>query len=662
MWSDLQVVLFVGLSIGVSSYSFAEVQTEQMLRPIEVRAKKGQAKSIEVSEIGTESLDVDPNSHPSLTQVLQNSSSIYAAEGGTTGAPHIILRSQDPQENRYFLEGVPLTDAQFNADAIAVLPFQSIARIDLYPDGVPVGLATDGLGGAIDFHLAEVTEPQFTIKSGSYGYLELTGKSFLSGEKGSVVLNGIRSNEDFIYYDNGGTPFNPSAGTLKRREHNKFYRLGVVPKFVIYRSDRSSIQYFGINSFRKLDIPGTIQVPMNGNLIQAFHLSALTGEHWLTNRLKNKNILYARINDEEYQTENKTKSPSSLGSNKTLDRGLGLRGQFQWYHFHPVALENTFAANFEIYQLKPLKDNGQRVTHQRWDIPLSLSLSFPIDDWTFKPAVISQLVIYQGQIEKRYGLSSPRLAIDRDRLFNIKGLKWENTIGRYYRAPSMLEINGTVVGISASPDLMPETAYKASTGLSLLLNPTLSWLSELKLSYCFAVALSKNLITYLQNSQNSQVATNVGESFLESHETNLQANLFKLGFSQLGMAFVTTKNFSELPYYYGKEIPNRPVFRLREKLGYQTRSFGVSYQLQWIGQRYWDLANEKRLSATTDHGVSLNWSHPSWGQINIEALNIFDTVTAPTWVSGLQTIDNTTGYFGYPAPGRRLYLSWLYEL
>ncbi len=189
-----------------------------------------------------------------------------------------------------------------------------------------------------------------------------------------------------------------------------------------------------------------------------------------------------------------------------------------------------------------------------------------------------------------------------------------------------------------------------------------TWLSSVKVSYAYSVAASKNLIAYVQNSQNSQIATNIGESVVQTHESQLDFEMMKKVFSNTSITFQKTENLSDLPSYFGKKIPNRPWLRWGERLGYQGSTLGIFYQLQWIGERFLDLANTKKLGSIAEHGINVNYRTHSWGDWNLELLNLLDTVTATSYVAGFQTLDNTTGYLGYPSPGRRIYLSWQYEM
>jgi iron complex outermembrane recepter protein len=661
MSSILQVVLVILTGVLTLQVGAQELETE-VLAPIEIKAAKRPKVTVQISESSHQNLESNSQDTSSLTQVLQNSPSVFVQENGTQVAPTVILRAQDPKESRYYLEGVPLTEAQFNSDAIAVLPFSSIGSLDVYPDNVPAGLLSDGLGGAVDFHLVEKVTSGVGAKTGSYGYSELTGKTSFSSEERNLSLNLVRSNEDFTYFDDGGTPFNPDLGSLRKREHNRYLRVGIVPNVSLYRRGAAQIKYFGIHSYRELQIPGPVSLPMNGQLIQWYHLSAVrfqsnVGDFWQT-----KNTVYARLNSENYQSENKMKSLSSPSSNQTWNQALGIRSQWQNYRWYPVLLETSMGGSFENYQLEQLTSQGEKIQNQRWDFPLSVAMSVPTKFMELKPAILVQGIHYGGRVEKAYVLASPRLGLNFDHWLGVRNLTSQVLIGSFYRAPSMFELNGTSLGFSAAPELLPEFSKKISAGLGYSLSSSPGEKKKFQVSYNYTLAVADNLITYLENSQNTRVATNIGKSLIQSHEINCEWNFLKDFYTHTELVFLMTRNLSQVSYYFDKEIPNRPEQRWVEKLGYRNHVWGLSYQWQWVGKRYWDLANQKSLNSFADHGLSFQWSPKHWGILTFDVFNIFDTVTAYSQAAGFQTVDNTTGYLGYPAPGRRFYLGWQYEL
>jgi len=639
-----------------------EVVEAPYLEPIEVKAKKSSPKSVGVSESNPEKIEVTSEQNPSLTQVLQQTPSIFVQDSGTVGAPHVVLRAQDPIENRYFLEGVPLTDAQFNADAISILNLRTVGAIDVYPDGVPSGLISDGLGGAIDFHLDQEKQEKLGVKVGNYGFWEVFGKSVWGQGERILNVDVSRSNENYTYYDDGGTPFNTSAGEFKTREHNRYFRAGLTPNLLLSRTKDLEIRYFGLNSFRTLEIPGAVSIPLAGKLNHLFHLSAFSIEKELSERARTKTTIFARLDSQKYQSEKMSKSLSSPESNESTDKAIGIRNQTQLYHFFPFRIEQVVGANYEHYHLHSLEKGNKQNTNSRFDIPVSISSLMPIRSIELKPAIMFHSAFYEGASRKQYFFFSPRIGLDMAGIAGIKNFGWHLSLGRFFRSPSMQELNGNPYGLVASSTLSSERADKVSTGLYYEVARADTWITKAQLSYIYSLSLSKDLITYVQNSQSSQVATNVGNSFIQSHEGSLDLVFWKWTECNTKVVFLDAVNLSDLPYHYGKQIPNRPRLRVIERLGYQNSDFGLAYQLQWMEERYWDLANTKKMSAIVDHGFFLNFSPPKWGRINLEVLNIFDRVIANSTLSGFQVVDNTTGYLGYPSPGRRVYLSWTYEI
>jgi hypothetical protein len=95
---------------------------------------------------------------------------------------------------------------------------------------------------------------------------------------------------------------------------------------------------------------------------------------------------------------------------------------------------------------------------------------------------------------------------------------------------------------------------------------------------------------------------------------------------------------------------------------YEHGPWSFTYTFSLWGPSYWDLANYRQLSATVDHSVLASWDAKSWGTFGLEVHNLTDVLTATSTFGAWQMTDNTTGYLGYPAPGRRIYLTWKIEI
>ncbi len=122
------------------------------------------------------------------------------------------------------------------------------------------------------------------------------------------------------------------------------------------------------------------------------------------------------------------------------------------------------------------------------------------------------------------------------------------------------------------------------------------------------------------------------------------------------------QNQSPVAYWVGRELPYRPRWRGEGRLGWSSGHFRLGYQLTVWGELYEDLVNSKRRQSVIEHGAQAAWDSATWGDWQLEAANLGDVLTVDAAVGAFRTVENTTGYLGYPGPGRRLYLSWRYPL
>lgn len=658
LW-NLQVVL----CFFISGYVGAQVvESPKILEQIEVHGSRLAPKSIQIAEGAAETIHVENSQGQTPTQALQQTPSVWIQQGSSQSVPHIYFKGQFGNENRFFLEGVPLTDGQFNSDFLLLVPFRSVDRIDIYPDGPPVALNTDGLGGAMDLHLTQMSKKDISVKTGSFGFLELEGSQSL-GRKGSGIgLVAGRSNENFNFYDNGGTPFNLNDDKIIQRSHNKFLKIGLLPVFELHQSKSNHLRYFGLNSYRALEIPGAVSLPFYGNLQQVFHLSALKNESWLIPTLKSETLVYARLNIERFRREPNQTATLKIDDSDSFWKNLSLKQSFHFLELLPTSIEQSSSLSYETYDLNVLDSRTKIQQSTRLDIPVSLGADIPWSQLSLKPAVMAQYSAFQGVLGKTYFLYSPRLGAAVKEPWGGRGVVLEGIVGQYYRVPSMLELYGNGHTLVASKDLLPERAAKVSLGGKFERKTVSTWLSKLTGAYSYSVANSENLIVYIENSQNSKLATNLGSGLIQSHDISLDLSFGQnLEIRSTGNIY-QGKNTSDISYYYGKKIPNLPDFLLRQSLDYRVGSFDFNYQFQWVGGRFCDLANLKKLSSTTEHSLFAGVDAQKMGRFRLELVNLFDAITATTFVSGFSTLDNTTGIGGYPAPGRRFYLNWYYEL
>jgi outer membrane cobalamin receptor len=279
-----------------------------------------------------------------------------------------------------------------------------------------------------------------------------------------------------------------------------------------------------------------------------------------------------------------------------------------------------------------------------------------------KPAFMGQYSIYEGAREQNYLLGSPRLGLLWQGEGSWSGVDLEVGLGRYFRTPSMVELFGNGYGLESSMQLLPETAERGVIGFKVARKLKSEILSELKFQLSYGLVKAHQLIVYVENSQESKVATNLGSALIHSRDLDLGFKVLSELDFQTGLSWFVGENRSDVSYYQGKKIPSVPVLLVKQRVQYPWGPLNFSYQFQWVGERYVDFANLKKLNPAAEHSCFVSWDARDWGIFNLELFNLLDTITTTSVVSGFTTFDNTTGLVGYPAPGRRIYLNWQYPI
>jgi len=653
---------------------------EKSIETITVIGKKTSEEAFSTpSEFSGETISIAQDTSSSIVYELENTTAITVRRSGGEGsAPVFLIRGQDSNQNRFYLEGIPITDAQFNASNLDMLPRHLLSQVDLYAGGIPVFLGGDGLGGALNFKLnrpKEKAAAEFGTRVGSYDYLSLFGGiDTRVGVPISVGAEFNRSDEDFTYFDDNGTPFNSSDDGYKKRQNNGFQRFSIVPQALLYRDKNNELRVFGINFFGNREIAGSTQFSTEGKLKRQFLLWALKYDRKL-----NKTDSFDAHLFWKWDKQKVTDVTSALGNN-SLDSestalGVGAKAHARVLLGRVDEGEAIIGVNVEKYSVRMKAEAGDRADKIRAEIPMGVSAKIYLSpSFYVNPALMAHYYQYalsgDSTFDKSpnpanrsvsYFLLSPRVG---STYYVNPQFRIRSTVGSYYRAPSMYEMYGEPIGITPSQDLTYERSYKGELGFDWEISEPVSFLEALRISYTYSISFADDLIAYIPNTQQTRIATNIGKSVIHSHEILLEGKSHVGISGQVGLTLLKTLNRSDVSYEKGRELPGRPPYRLRLGLGYRSSGFRIGYDVTFFGPTYWDLANTKELSSVTYHSAVASLYAGTLGTFGVEVRNITNVITANSTFGGSQSevLDNTTGYTGYPAPGRRVYVSWRYQL
>ncbi len=629
----------------------------ETLAPIQVKESRlpGTPAAL-VSEFQGEAVTLDPRGETSLVRVLSRSTSLYALRAGSDSSPApFSVRGQDPTQTRYYLNGVPLTDAQFHSSPVSWFPADAVGSVDVFAEGTPAQLGGDGLGGAIALNLSSPRQASTWAgaRLGSFGARRLFAKASTSNPLGfSLFVEGQLAREDYPYRYDGGTPLVASDDTTVLRQHNGQRSFAVLPQLEIRPGAHSRLELFGFHTSRSHEVPGPTGLPLHGLLDIRYSLMGA--------RFSSRQMGVGDWSVLGYGW--------ALGQNFSADRELNAlqiqnsSSQAYGARFHLDQEWGGLAVQWSggMHGDKALLSTSyESLSASRTLIPIGLSAQWQwVPQLRLKAATLVQRASYRGLSSREEWGASFRLGADwiptsADRIHGL--------LGHFFRFPSLVELYGSPAALIANPGLKSERAWKAELGWQKRWVPSDSWMQKAEASLILSAALADELITLIPNSQQSYSAQNTGSSLILSPEAGLLIDVSPLLFRLNGTGLFA-QNISDSAIYYGKQLPLRPSFRSGAEVEWSRSQWKVAYAIQTTGPLFMDAANTKQVGTYWEHSLWGSWQTSGFGMWLVELRNITDSTTVAGNDWGFFLNQNSTGVAGFPAPGRRVYLTWKYEI
>lgn len=649
---------------AISTAGHAEGTSAEKVDPIIVTGSRPEESTPE--ELPRREYRLDESGISTVADAIRKDPSVYLREiGGKPGTASLSIRGQDPSQTRLYLEGIPLTDSAYQKSPLELLSADFFSQVDLYPSAAPIRFLDDGFGGAINVKRGEVGPAwRAQAKGGSFGYVKGSVEAPIASSH-SLLVEASRSNEDFAYFQNNGTLYQTNDDSTQTRKNNGFWRVTVLPWAEWALSARSRQKTFALVSLGDSELPGTIQQPQAATLHQTYALLGAVDERRIFSKSEMKNAVYAR-----YQRETFTGFlPASLwvpaattsmavGAKSTASLGawsLGLGGH--WESFSPESINS-----------KPLQ--------QRLQLPVGISYRIALgDSLSVTPAVLGNAYFYSAENDARFStattsqpdpqkemyLLSPRIGIEwQTKIWNRK-VRSQVGVGHYHRPPSLIELYGSSWGITPNTSLKEESAWKAEWETVLQIVPQTNFFETVEMNYSFYASRSENLISLLTNSPQTRRAQNIGSGTIIGNEMGLLAKTNSGLYTRGWISLVRSRNLTNTFAQYQKELPARPN-RYRAEMGFDNQTFRAFYALEGIGANYLDLANSTSVEASWEHSLGVAYRSKKWGQLSLDLKNIFNQTTVPGQIGQSSVTELASQLSGYPAPGRRVYVTWRHEL
>jgi iron complex outermembrane receptor protein len=263
---------------------------------------------------------------------------------------------------------------------------------------------------------------------------------------------------------------------------------------------------------------------------------------------------------------------------------------------------------------------------------------------------------------------SPRLAA---RYRVGSGLALKGSAGRYYRAPTVLELFGDRGFLVGNSELRAESGESVDLGLVVAPEGWFGPADRLYLELSGFGAAAHDTIAFSTSSGLVSRAQNLGDSFTYGAELS--------GSARLGRAVTFSGNYTFLdsrqgtgPWFVsGKSVPFRPQHEAYWRVDLATavweRVVVLWTDVSFTSGNYLDAANLRRAPPRRFLGAGIKFELWSGFLLGVEARNLADQrveleqLSSPPRPELTRVPRAVSDFAGYPLPGRALYVTLEWE-
>jgi iron complex outermembrane receptor protein len=581
--------------------------------------------------------------------------------GGLGDFSSISIRGSTSEQVLVYLDGVLLNDATGGGVNLGTIPVSHIDKIEIYRGSSPVRFGEAGIGGIVSIRTRQPSkENLLSIKTqyGSFNTFRLNG--LVSGKPSRwdyvMGLEYNSSENNFLFVDDNGTQFNTADDQEVERENNQFWSMNGIAKVGYDWSQETRLNVHakllrtykgvpGINRFQSLDANfRTSEVHSGIELAKRRVFGSSINLNWKYNyglKIEAFRDLKGEIGVGNQDNENRTEKHEGL-----INLGLIL-GSHQ-------RIEGT--ARVSIERFKPfdhLQQEQLSSSHRRTaSFGFEDQMMFMGDRLLIVPSLLYDLVdnSFNGQnfitgIGRDVPLPGDQGFLTRQigTLYRLTDhLEFRANIGRYFRPPNLFELFGDKGGVVGNAELLPENGLNRDTGFKYT-GRFESFVKGLQVQATYFHNDVENLILFIQTSQRTSKAENIGKARIQGQELMAVAEVRSWLTIRGNYTHQRAVNRSDIPSQRGKFLPGRPVHKIFGEVELSSNLGSFFYSYDFTDQNFLDSANQIPTRSRSIHNMGISATPWKNKTITLEVKNLTD--------SRIEDI------YGFPLPGRSIFLS-----
>lgn len=604
--------------------------------------------------------------------------------GGLGGFSAISVRGHGAGHTVVTVDGVPLSRIATVGADLGRFELTSFSELELYRGGVPVEYGGAAMGGALNLvtRVGPAAGPRLRVSAGggSFGARHLRTR-WLGGDDRlgyHVALGYAGATGDFEYFDDNGTNLEPGDDSYVDRSNNGFDAVDGVARLRASRGPATA-ELGARTMWKRQGVPGSAHVQSQRasieSLTQIVDASAETVALLDDPRLGGKAGGYLAFERQHYLDAD---GEVGLGAQDRLYHSIsgGLRASVS-----RVAGAHVLSAGADLsgdyFRETDRARDAMRTFGGRVGLGLTASDEWHLGGVVIQPAmrldvmytdpiddVSSAIVGPMDVLPQTAVFPSPRVAA---RVRLAPGMALKGSAGWYFRAPTLVEIYGDRGYVVGNPGLDAETGQ--SVDLGVVYAPALSG-GSLDRVYLEAVGFgsrSHDTIVMVPTAGLATAAINLGDALIYGGELGASARIGRTATISGNYTLLDSRQANTRPSYEGKRLPQRPRHQgyLRADL---ARRVGGRLAVLWADAtvtsgNFLDPANISEVPMRRLLGAGLKLEPVVGLLIGIDAKNLTDDRVEYVELSPPPRPNLTTSpravsdFYGYPLPGRTIYLT-----
>jgi iron complex outermembrane receptor protein len=602
----------------------------------------------------------------SAAEVLAENVGVQVRSFGGLGAfSTVSIRGSTANQVEVYLNNVLLNRANAGLIDLGNLPLDNVERIEIYRGFAPLHLGAGSIGGAINLVTRQVAGSTTNQASASYGSFD-TRKFTLYRSQGFdtlgylLLFNYTGSTNDFRFFDDNGTPLNPQDDERATRRNNDFQSFNVNARG---EAMLAAWKFTLTNDFftKEQGVPG-----QGSNQSEQARFDVQ--RNVATLRLERKRFPWPLTDltlqlAHTWEREEFVDPQGEIGTGfqdlENTSHTYSANGLFtvyvdRWQQIFGLLVEGRYETFRAVSHLPESPGGPSRIgpLQQRFNFILALQDEILLfgERLSLRPLLRYQFVASDFGAQPAFG--TVRLATDRNDQEHLVspslGVKYrlapflslKGNVGRFARVPTLFELFGDRGTTLGNPNLTPESSVNWDAGLVLEL-PRTACIDRAFLEYAYFGSNADDLIVFVQNSQTTAIAQNIGSAEIRGHEVSwsltTSGHLRLYGNYTLQDATDTSNNLSR-----GNALPGRPRHEVHQAVELFTDLGKIVYEFDYTGRNFLDRANAFVVDHRLLHHVSLTvLPFGKALKFTFEAKNITDNQIADVR--------------GFPLPGRSFF-------